>query len=290
MTIDFVGTGDQLTRDEIVQRAVARRVQPAALMAVVDIEAAGEGYLSPTDLRMKALFEAHVFSRWTQHRFDESYPDLSSRSWNRSLYGRGGLHQYDRIARAMKLDETAALMATSWGLGQVLGQNYGMLDFDSPQEMVEVFKQSEDAQLDGMLKFCEKSGALAKLQGSTPDFAGFTRIYNGPGQVPFYSGRLKGAYFKALQDWKIPTRTPRTEPEAWNGVLVEGMRDDPRVEKLQEALRVRGFLRVPPYRIDGDYGPGTEWAVMQFQSSQHFVRDGIAGPQTLGGLGLHFDA
>ena len=290
MTIDFVGTGDQLTRDEIAQRAVANRVQPPVLMAVIDIEAGGEGYISATDLRMKALFEAHLFSRFTDHKFDASYPDVSSRSWNKALYGAGGAHQYDRIARAMKLDENAALQATSWGLGQVLGMNHQMVGFNTPQDMVLTLKQSEDAQFDAMLKFCQKSGALRKLQGPVPDFVGFTEIYNGRGQVPFYAGRLKGAYFKALQDWKTPTKTPRTEPKEWNGVLVEGLEDDPRVMKLQEALRDAGFYRVPPYRIDGDFGNGTEWAVMQYQTSKRFVRDGVAGPQTLDGLGLHFDA
>lgn len=284
---DFVGTGNQLTRDEIIEKAVKLRVQPAVFLAVVDIEAAGEGYLSKTDFRMKALFEAHVFSRFTNHRYDASHPNISSRSWNRSLY-KGGAREYDRIAEAANLDETAALRAVSWGLGQVLGMNYQMLDFRTPQEMVENFKQSEDNQFDGMIKFCEKSGALSRLQRAIPDFVGFTRIYNGTGQVTLYSGRLRGAYLKALQDFKTPTPTPRTgDPQAWTGVLVKGLHNDARVTEVQTALRDLGFYKVPPFKLDGDFGTGTEWAVMQFQSAQRLVRDGVVGPATREALGLH---
>lgn len=55
------------------------------------------------------------------------------------------------------------------------------------------------------------------------------------------------------------------------------------VERLQRALNDKGFS---PGAIDGDYGPGTQAAVLAFQRSQGLLADGVAGPRTLNALGL----
>jgi peptidoglycan L-alanyl-D-glutamate endopeptidase CwlK len=55
------------------------------------------------------------------------------------------------------------------------------------------------------------------------------------------------------------------------------------VKKLQRLLRQRGF---DPGLLDGDFGGGTEAAVMAFQHSEGLLVDGIAGPRTLSAIGL----
>jgi putative chitinase len=55
------------------------------------------------------------------------------------------------------------------------------------------------------------------------------------------------------------------------------------VRALQAALLERGFN---PGAIDGEFGGGTEAAVMAFQKSAHLLADGIAGPRTLFALQL----
>ncbi|URI08662.1 peptidoglycan-binding protein [Aquincola tertiaricarbonis] len=57
----------------------------------------------------------------------------------------------------------------------------------------------------------------------------------------------------------------------------------PAVRKLQQALLAAGFN---PGKADGDFGAGTEAAVMAFQHSAGLLHDGIAGPRTLRALGL----
>ncbi len=57
----------------------------------------------------------------------------------------------------------------------------------------------------------------------------------------------------------------------------------PAVRRLQTALRDAGFS---PGLIDGEFGAGTEAAVMAFQASHALLVDGIAGPRTLHALGL----
>jgi len=43
------------------------------------------------------LFEAHTFDQQTGGRCDDSHSNLSNDSWNRSLYGAGGEHQWDPL-------------------------------------------------------------------------------------------------------------------------------------------------------------------------------------------------
>lgn len=58
------------------------------------------------------------------------------------------------------------------------------------------------------------------------------------------------------------------------------------VTKLQQRLQESGFS---PGAVDGDFGPGTEAAVMAFQKSKGLLADGIAGPRTLITLELESD-
>ena len=59
----------------------------------------------------------------------------------------------------------------------------------------------------------------------------------------------------------------------------------PRVAKLQEALFNAGFFADT---VDGEYGPATVEAVMNFQYSQNISVDGIAGPKTHALLGIAY--
>lgn len=55
------------------------------------------------------------------------------------------------------------------------------------------------------------------------------------------------------------------------------------VVQLQTKLKSLGFN---PGKIDGDFGPGTEAAVLAFQQSEEMLADGIAGIKTLRALGI----
>ena len=65
-------------------------------------------------------------------------------------------------------------------------------------------------------------------------------------------------------------------------ILWQGARGDS-VKELQKRLRQEGLN---PGRIDGFFGPVTKKAVTAFQKKQNLFPDGLAGPQTLGALGI----
>jgi putative chitinase len=54
-----------------------------------------------------------------------------------------------------------------------------------------------------------------------------------------------------------------------------------RIKALQQALLDRGFN---PGKVDGNFGPGTQAAVLAFQRSEGLLADGIAGVRTLAAL------
>ena len=66
--------------------------------------------------------------------------------------------------------------------------------------------------------------------------------------------------------------------------LQQGARG-PAVAQLQQALISRGY-DVGPTGADGIFGSNTAWAVESFQYDAGLVIDGIAGPATMGALGL----
>lgn len=60
-------------------------------------------------------------------------------------------------------------------------------------------------------------------------------------------------------------------------ILKRGLKGAP-VKRLQEKLGIGA---------DGDFGPGTEKAVREFQKANGLAVDGIAGPDTFTAMGLH---
>jgi hypothetical protein len=273
---EFIGAAVRLSPGDIEKEADQLGCDPAVVRAVCDVESAGGGFLA--DKRPKILFEAHKFFSLTGGRFGES--NVSSSRWDRSLYGPGGAHQYDRLAEAMELDRTAALQSASWGMFQIMGSNHKLCGFDDVESMVGTMLLSEGTHLIAFGNFCTASGASRFLASDPPDFDSFARHYNGPGQVPVYSAKLAAAWRKHRADPEADANpAPRTDPAAYHSTLQTGSHGDA-VRELQQRLLGLGFI----VGVDGDFGPATAAAVVAFQRSAGLAADGIAGPATLRAL------
>src|SRR4051812_12778191 len=124
-----VNKPNRLSEDDFVLEAAREQLSVAIIKAVKDVESGASGFLA--DGRPVILFEAHSFWTLTEGAYGES--NISSQTWDRSLYGEGGAHQYVRMQEAFKLDPEAALKSASWGLFQIMGSNYKECGFESIQ-------------------------------------------------------------------------------------------------------------------------------------------------------------
>ena len=181
----------KLTEQNYMDAANELGCELAVIKTVTEVESAGSGFID--EVRPKILFEAHIFSKLTNHAYDFSHPKISSRRWNRRLYI-GGKAEYDRLEEAKKLDEAAALQSCSWGLFQIMGFNYKICGYNNVFDFVNDMYKSENEHLKAFIQFI-KNNNLSKLL-KYKNWREFSRRYNGPSGVRFYLPRLTQAYNK----------------------------------------------------------------------------------------------
>lgn len=166
-----------LGRADFVAAAERLSCEVAAIRAVTEVEAGKSGFL-PSG-RPKILFEAHLFSRATGGKYDNSHPGISAPKWDRALY-RGGDAEYERLKQAKGLDDSAALCSASWGRFQILGLHYERCGRPSVREFIRRMFEGERYHLDMFVAFVQADTRMvAALQRR--DWAEFARLYNGPG-------------------------------------------------------------------------------------------------------------
>ena len=196
----------KLSKADIVATAKELGVEAAALKAVVDVEAAGEGF--DKQGRPTILFEPHIFWRelgaisyFTKRaELQKAHPGILSPTWDKSLYRVGG-SSHDKLAIAAQLNWEAAHKSASWGLGQIMGFNFSSIGYATIKEFVDDMYESEAKQLKAMGMFLRANGLIAKLQRH--DWAGFARGYNGSAYAKNqYDVKLSAAYNLAKkQGW-----------------------------------------------------------------------------------------
>lgn len=250
--MNFTGKARPLTAAGIKNAAAIVGATEAHIWAVLAVESKGFGFLP--DRRPQILFERHIFARLTDGRF--TGPGTSDISRPEAGGYLGGALEYDRLAKAMKMDETAALKAASWGLPQLMGFNHAVGGHATVQGMVQAFCAGEDAHLGAMARFIAADPKMAAALRSG-DWAGFARRYNGPAFAKNrYDAKLAEAYAAAQR------RVPDLDLRA-----------------AQAGLTFIGF---GPGAVDGLMGRRTTAAIADFQRGQSLPATGILDDVTAG--------
>lgn len=191
----FKGSAIRMSVEDINAVADTAGIDRAALRAVLSVETGGSGF--DKSGRPKALFERHYFYKFIKDDpvlLDQaSAAGLAYPKWGERPYPKGSDAVYAEIEAAYEMRPDAALMATSWGLGQIMGSNSKMTGAASVEEMVSQAMESETNQLHHMIGFIKSSGLIDKLRAK--DWAGFAKGYNGPAYAKnAYDTKLAGAY------------------------------------------------------------------------------------------------
>lgn len=191
---------EKLTNEMIADIARKNQIDPAALLAVKEVESNGVGFLP--NGKPKILFEGHIFYRLlaqsvntaSLNQLCKQYPNIVYPTWNRSKYF-GGDREYIRLANAMSINHAAALKSASWGMFQIMGMNYAQCGCKDIDEFVGKMKSSEEDQLMLTIRFLKNNHLCSAL--NTHNWASFARSYNGPSYAANkYDIKLAQAYLK----------------------------------------------------------------------------------------------
>lgn len=181
----------KLTIKDFENAAKQLNCEVAAIRAVASVESLDGGFLE--DGRPKILFERHVFHRLTGGKHSKTNPDISSPT--PGGYGKGGANQHVRLGKASALDRNYALMSASWGMFQVMGENWKALGYKSLQEFINAMYESEAKQLEAFVKFIQVNKIDDELRNK--QWAKFARVYNGPAYAKNkYDVKMAAAYKK----------------------------------------------------------------------------------------------
>ncbi len=232
---EFARKGRPLSSEMLAGAATKLSVALPEIWSVLRVETRGSGFLH--DRRPAILFERHVFHRLTEGRYDDEAPDLSNA--DPGGYVQGGAYQYERLARAMALDRSSAMASASWGIGQVMGYHAAKLGYADTAAMVGEMVESEDRQLDAMMRFLIDAHLDEALRRK--DWVAFARGYNGAGfKKNEYDLKLESAFLHY----------------SLNGT------PDVRVRAAQVYLTYAGLNPGP---IDGEVGNRTRAALRTYQ-------------------------
>ena len=184
-----------LTHAAIEAAAAALDVEVAVILAVTEVESAGDGFL--VDGRPKILFERHIM--YKQLKGDDydadglaaQYPNLVNQT--RGGYA-GGSAEHARFRSACGIDQTCAIEAASWGMFQIMGFHWQTLGYASAEDFMTCMQQSEAEQLDAFVRFIKADPALHKALKSRK-WAEFAKLYNGPAyKENSYDAKLAAAF------------------------------------------------------------------------------------------------
>lgn len=224
------------------------------MRAVIEVEAGGNAF--DRQGRPSMLFEPHVFYRNLPEAKRQTAVDqgLAYRNWKAGNYPSDS---YPRLTAAIKIDETAALKAASWGLSQILGENAESLGYQNVQAMVKAFMEDAEAHVDAMVRFILVNGLADDLKANR--WAAFARVYNGPKFAQHgYDVKLAAAFRKWQGREDVAWEPDAADPASPHGLTREALRD------VQERLHGLGYHEVGTR--DGYWGTRTRAAVLAFRA------------------------
>jgi peptidoglycan hydrolase-like protein with peptidoglycan-binding domain len=183
--LDAFITGKYLQTPDYVDAAQLLGIGQSAVRAVCMTETSGAGFLP--DGRCIILFERHKFYGYLVKKYGQAQVNKLMAAGNSDICNpqsggySGGAGEYPRFNRAFAIDQECAMMSASWGLFQIMGENFSFCGYADVGSFVTAMRKSEDAHLMAFVSFCQKY-ASGQLQTALKarNWALFAKVYNGP--------------------------------------------------------------------------------------------------------------
>jgi hypothetical protein len=257
---------DQTTVDAIASEARRQGIDPAAALAIAEVESGGVAFATVNGKKEPLIrFEGHYFDKRLT-KAQQAKARAAGLSDPRAGAVKNPVKQADRwkvLNRAIEINAGAALESCSWGIGQVMGSHWKWLGFGSVTELVNLCRRDVAGQMDVMFRFIDKSGLGKAL--AAKDWKAFARGYNGPAYAKnAYDTKMAAAYkrwavklSKGSEEITSPLPIPEPRPPAI-------YTDKPTVMTVQTRLKELGYTEVGG--IDGKIGTMTKAAILAFRS------------------------
>ena len=182
--------------EPLARLARERGFEPAAILAVVDVESGGRIF-TRIEGRDEPLirFEGHYFDRRLSGARRARARALGLAHPHAGMVANPASQaaRYRLLSRAEAIDRDAARESCSWGAGQVMGANWSWLGYGSVDALVDEARAGAEGQVRLMLAFIVKAGLADAL--AQRDWHAFARRYNGPAYASNgYHTRLARAF------------------------------------------------------------------------------------------------
>lgn len=260
----------------VIEAAKSRGIEPAALLALVEVETGGRAFESdgrtPQLLyeRHKAYEQAKAISPKVLAAFVSA--GLAHKGWQPKTQYKDQRTSEQRlalIAKARAIHEEVADRSASWGLGQTMGFLAEELGFASGREMV-AHLGTIAGQVDCLVREVSHSHLVEPL--NSHDWPHVARIYNGSGyRTNRYDEKLAEAYKRCARLAETPA-VPSPEHQLSH--------ED--VKRVQRRLDELGYHGVGV--ADGQWGSNTSGALAAFQAHEGLTHDGHLTPETAAAL------
>lgn len=169
-----------ITDADLILAAIELNVDLAVIKAIKEVESGGIGIQQgvPT-----MLFEGHIF--WQRlkarkidpNRFVKGNENILYPKWTKSHYTGNNKGEYERLKKAIAINEAAAYESASYGLFQIMGVNYRMCGYSSAKEMYQKMSENTDNHLDAFIKFITARNIIPYLR--TKNWSKIAYLYNG---------------------------------------------------------------------------------------------------------------
>ncbi|MEX0404118.1 N-acetylmuramidase domain-containing protein [Aquibium sp. LZ166] len=274
---------EQETIASINRTAEEAGLEPAALLAVAEVESAGKAFATVGGRREPLIrFEGHYFDRRLTgaKQAQARAAGLASPKAGGVANPRTQAGRWDLLERACAIDRKAAWESVSWGLGQVMGAHWLWLGYANVEALVGEARSGVAGQARLMVRYIDKTGLRAAIERR--DWAAFAKGYNGPAYKKHgYDTRIAAAYERHRKAGGGTGKDASGDEKAPDDrVVIRSGDRGAGVAELQKRLSAAGH----PCAIDGVFGPATAAAVRRFQRENGLSPDGIAGPRTLAAL------
>ena len=252
-------------REEITNVASQEDIEPAKLLAIVDVESAGVAYWTVGGKQVPpARPEGHYFYRKLKGaKLKQAVREgLAAPKAGQVKVPKSRTAVYEMIRRMEAIDKQAARESCSWGVGQVMGDHWQKLGYTSVDQLVNACMASIAGQVDLMVRYIKVFGLEAAVRAggtSANSWKAFAKGYNGPRYYAYggYHNKLATAYKKYAGTPKQAAKAADKEVKAW-----------------QADLRKLGYYKGA---VDGLVGPQTKAALKAFQRDHGLVEDGKYG-------------